>query len=579
MCPVRYTPYDLFMMPPLAHSADGPAPTVRAQTPSRLTRLQFRAGLLGVCLLAVALGAPGITNEGDVSLHGDMGKYLMNGVFIHDLLEDRPFASVREILDYTRHYYARYPELSLGHHPMLLPAAEAPMFALFGISVMSARLVMLLSILIAVVFLYLLVNDLYGVPAAFFASAFLATSPIVIFLTRSVMSEMPAVALMMAAVYFFHRFCVTERRSALAAFVVTAVLSLYAKQLAVWVLPALIVPAVMTLGVRRLFRWDVIVAAATAAILLIPLVAITLRLSPTNLAMIGEVHKHARIDMMMLVRSAIGEQLTPLTVWLAACGVLMALVRRDRRVLLFVAWIACVFGGLYVTGIIEPGRYTIYWVPAFAVLAASCAASVQRLIVRRIVFVVLFAAVVLQGRTAAVQKNMVGAEGYEEAARFVLDANPGPTVLFSGDVDTGFFTFFIRKHDPARRLVVLRSDKVLTTSRMFRPSVEDRISRPEEIYGVLHTFGTRYVVIEDQPSRSKVLEWLRQELHSSAFIERKRIPIGTTDSRLAGTSLVVYEFTNPSPPAGDAVLDMHLPVIGQSVTVPLRDLVDRKYLR
>src|SRR6185369_12398386 len=140
-------------------------------------------------------------------------------------------------------------------------------------------------------------------------------------------------------------------------------------------------------------------------------------------------------------------------------------------------------------------------------------------------------------------------------------------------------TFFIRKHDPARRLVVLRSDKVLTTSRMFRPSVEDRISSPEEIYGVLHTFGTRYVVIEDRPSRSRVLEWLRQELHSSAFIERKRIPIGTTDSRLAGTSLVVYEFTDSTPPASDAVLDMHLPVIGQSVTVKLRDLIDRKYLR
>jgi hypothetical protein len=566
-------------MVPLAHGDDGPAPDTRAQAGSRSVRLQFRAGLLGVCLLTVFLGAPGITNEGYVSLHGDMGKYLMNGLFIHDLIKDRPFGSLNEVVDYTRLYYARYPELSLGHHPLLLPAAEAPMFALFGISVTSARLVMLLSSLCAVVYLYLLVNNLYGAPAAFLASAFLATSPIVIFLTRSVMSEMPTVGLMMAAVYYFHRFCATQRPGPLAAFVATAVLSLYAKQLVIWVFPALTIPAVMTLGVKRLFRRDVIIAAIAAAILVVPLVALTLRLSPTNLAMIGEVHRQARIDMGMLVRSAIAEQLTPPTVWLAACGVVLALARRDRRLLIFVVWIASVSGGLFVTGIIEPGRYTVYWIPAFAVLAASCVAAVENLTMRRVVFVVLLAAVGFQARAAAVQKNIVGADGYEEAARFVLDANPGPTVLFSGDVDTGFFTFFIRKHDPTRRLVVLRSDKVLTTSRMFRPSVEDRISRPEEIDGVLHTFGTRYVVIEDRPSRSRVLEWLRQELHSSAFIERKRIPIGTTDSRLAGTSLVVYEFVDATPPASDAVLDMHLPVIGQSVTVKLLDLIDRKYLR
>jgi hypothetical protein len=307
----------------------------------------------------VALGGSGLTDEGYVSLHGDMGKYLMNGVFILDLAKDRPFGSLHDVIDYTRHYYARYPELSLGHHPMVLPAAEAPMFALFGISVMSARLVMLVSILTAVVYLYLLVNDLYGVSAAFFAAALFATSPIVIFLTRSVMSEMPALGLMMAAVYYFHRFCATQRRGPLAVFVATAVLSLYAKQLVIWILPALIVPAVMNLGVKRLLRSDVIVAAVAAAALLVPLVALTLQLSPTNLAMIGEIHRQARIDMMMLVRSAIAEQLTPPTVWLAACGVVVAIARLDRRLVMFVVWIASVFGGLYITGIIEPVHHLL----------------------------------------------------------------------------------------------------------------------------------------------------------------------------------------------------------------------------
>jgi hypothetical protein len=114
---------------------------------------------------------------------------------------------------------------------------------------------------------------------------------------------------------------------------------------------------------------------------------------------------------------------------------------------------------------------------------------------------------------------------------------------------------------------------------MGRPSVEDRIDRPEQVDEVLHKFGTRYVVIEDRPSRSRVLEWLRDELHTSKFIERRRIPIGTTDVRLKGTSLVVYEFTDPTPADRNAILDMHLPLVGRSVTVKLSDLIDRKYLR
>jgi hypothetical protein len=109
--------------------------------------------------------------------------------------------------------------------------------------------------------------------------------------------------------------------------------------------------------------------------------------------------------------------------------------------------------------------------------------------------------------------------------------------------------------------------------------VENRINRPEEIYRVLHKFGTRYVILEDRPSQSAVLEWLRVELHSSRFVERKRIPIGTSDIRMPGTSLAIYEFIDWTPPEADAVLDMHLPLVGQSVAVKLSDLINRRYLR
>ena len=87
--------------------------------------------------------------------------------------------------------------------------------------------------------------------------------------------------------------------------------------------------------------------------------------------------------------------------------------------------------------------------------------------------------------------------------------------------------------------------------------------------------------------REKVDERIRSRLVSGGAVQvrvarpfsRRRSPIVTTDVRLKGTSLVVYEFTNPRPADRHAILDMHLPLVGRSVTVKLSDLIDRKYLR
>ena len=162
------------------------------------------------------------------------------------------------------------------------------------------------------------------------------------------------------------------------------------------------------------------------------------------------------------------------------------------------------------------------------------------------------------------------AGAYEEAARFVLaDAggHSAPTVLYSASLDTGNFVFFVRKHDPAQRLVVLRSDKLLTTSLMGRLSVEDRIASPEDIYPLLDRYGTKFIVIEDRPSGSIVLDWLRDELRSDRFIERRRM-----GSALGGASLVVYEYAGATSPDPDAAIDINIPLVGREIHIPLSDL-------
>jgi len=149
---------------------------------------------------------------------------------------------------------------------------------------------------------------------------------------------------------------------------------------------------------------------------------------------------------------------------------------------------------------------------------------------------------------------------------------PAPAVLYSASVDTGAFVFFVRKHDPAQRLVVIRSDKLLTTSFMGRVSIEDRIASPNEIYPLLDRFGIKFVVIEDRPSGSAVLDWLRDELKGARFIERRRIAFDRAEDGLAGASLVAYEYKDARPPDSDAELDLKLPVVGREIRVRLSDL-------
>jgi hypothetical protein len=227
---------------------------------------------------------------------------------------------------------------------------------------------------------------------------------------------------------------------------------------------------------------------------------------------------------------------------------------------------------LYLTARTDPSRYALVAVPGYFLSAAAISAAARSNRARWAAAAVLGAAVLYQvwlGRNI----RPAGAHGYEAAAQYVLAQGESPTVLFSGPVDTGYFVFFVRKHDPRSRHVVLRSDKILTTSQMHRSSVENRISSREEIYELLRRYGTRFVVIEDRATDAYVLEWLREELRSSRFIERQRIPIETSDARLRGVSLVIYEYRDAQAPKPTAELELHVPLVGRKVKVPLAELI------
>lgn len=505
-----------------------------------------------------------------------MPRYLMNGVFLYDFLGSGFGRTAGGPFLFAQHYYAQYPALSIGHHPPLLPVSLIPFYALFGISIFAARLAILSFFSLSVVLLYRLGARLYDGEVAGWACLLFASNPLIGWFGQRVLSETPTIALVLGTMNMLVRFCDSGRLRHYILFVVLAVASLASRQLTIFMWPAYVV-LLVTRGGWRLVKRDVVTVTLAGAGLLVPIAVATVVLSPFNVAVVRNVFTaggslFSRLGVIDPIARA---QLLPSLGLVMAVGVAAALVRRDRRILPGVYWIASVLAGVtLITGPVEPDRYSIIAVPAYCLCAASLACATPSAAWRRVASLALVAAVGWQlWSSRDTRLPRLGA--YEEAARFVLDqarTQPSPTVLYSASADTGIFVFFVRKHDPARQLVVLRSDKLFTTSLMGQLSVEDRISAPQEIYAALDRYGTRFIVIEDTPTGSRVLDWLRDELKGDRFIERRRIAADPTGYAASDLSLVVYEYKSARPPDRDAEIDLKLPLIGREIRVPLSAL-------
>jgi len=226
-------------------------------------------------------------------------------------------------------------------------------------------------------------------------------------------------------------------------------------------------------------------------------------------------------------------------------------------------------------------RYPIFWIPAFLVFAAVPLAyfSIRTRRAVTIYGALVFAAAIWQVVVIA-QMQPKFATGYDAAARYVLEHSDSPTVFFDG-YNNGYFTFFIRSLDSERSMYVLRGDKLLSsTSIGGHNRLEVHAHDAAEVAAILDEFGPQFVVVEDKNTIGVPIHGVLRELlrADSRYRLVKRIPVDTgnpsTRDPLDGISLLVYEVLDRSHP-GDGVLRLRLPVVGQTLQVPLRGLHER----
>jgi Dolichyl-phosphate-mannose-protein mannosyltransferase len=551
---------------------------------SRFDRVPLPRVILAIALLiAIVLSCRGILSD-DPQAMFDMPRYLMNGVFLRDLIAAGPPHSVESFITFAADYYARYPALSLGHHPPLLPAMLVPAYATLGVSIFSARLLIVILFVAGVLAVYGLGRELFDEMVGAWAALLLACDPAVIIYAQQVMSEVPMLSLMLIAGWQLAVFTRTGKARHYAGFAAAAALSLYARQFAVFALPAYIAIIWLRGAWRLLLRRDIVILTIVAILFMLPLVPLTLMLSRFNVSVVtGGVGRDSGALWRALTKATLPN--LKVALWLpVVVGLGYGLWRQRSLVWIPLIWAAStIIFVAVVTGRVEPWRYAIGCAPGFCLLGATIMAwRVDRPV--RLAMTIMLALVVMIQTVASAFVQPVGVSGYAAAVRWVLaQHSPAPTVLFDGPFDSGYFSFFLRKYDTEHRLVMLRADKLFATSIMGWHGVLPKITGPDQIDPMLQAYGTRYVVVEELQDRSVLgdfagtsapLEWLHEELKTSRFAERLRVPTVSEDPMFHGTSLVVYEFLEATPPAPDAVLNLDLPLVSRKITVSLRHLTD-----
>ncbi len=550
------------------------------QNKSPLWDAAFLAALFAVTAVVLAVGI----GKSELFVNNDETRHAMTGVFVADAIYDFP---VNDPAGYAKDYYEQYPALGLVHWPPLFYAAEGAGYIVGGVSVTTARIVVIVFALTFVLFLYKLVALCLSRWIAFAATLAAILTPQVVYYGRAVMLEIPALAMCTAASYYFYR-AISDRtkRSALICGIVLAG-ALLTKQHAFFLIPFFALYTILSGRFREFFRARWIAPAAIVIVLAGGYYTCALMAHGATLLKDVAGGGIAASDWLWYLRTLpkqIGSRLEPNN-WNAiavsaavlatfAANLVWCIIalrrkgesaqKREARFLLFcICWIICCF--LFFSAFSQKdSRHIIFWIPALAVSAMMAFRRLGLLVAKMskssvcgfCLAAFLAGLFVLNGAVEAMNSPREFVSGYEEAAQMVLDEQAEGTVFFAGYLNANFI-FFVRKHDPARSVGVSRASKdIFDTEIMAKYGVEMKARTERDVIALLCKKGVRHIVVEDRNLFDSAEEGEGYALVRSAITRAEQsgrarflreVPVSSNVPRYSGLRLRIYRFD----PTGD----------------------------
>ncbi len=546
-------------------------PAPRSRAADRRGHLRAWMGLSAILLLASVLMLHRLY---DSALHyPDADRMRMSGVFIFDFLAALPLSRA---YDFALRYYAQYPAISIGYHPPLFAMAQAAFNAAFGVNTWSSRLALLPFAFLGISAWFALVRRVFDSGTAIWASLLLMTTPFLAQWSWYTMSDLPLLFLLMLLAYLFHRSTESPRPVYRYASALVFVLAVWTKQTAIFAL----VWFVLYLGLRRqltsyLANRHFWISAVPALVALMPIALMTIWLGDFNLEQsIGPGATGGHLERLWwsnLTRYAwflAYVQVTWPLLALSAVGAVLAIVRRDGRLLYFGLLAVSTYAFFTYVVATDP-RYTLPIVPALGVFAALPLWYLRQAPVARRLFMVLLAGIATYQIVQLYAIEPTYARGYEEAARYVVAHRASNMVFFDG-ANNGNFTYFIRALDADRSIYVLRGDKLLSSSALEKAvRLQVHARSRGDIAALFDTYGVTDIVVEARESSSvDIHHELRRFLDSGPFRLLTTIPVDSNIPRLRDNALKVYRYLESKPPTAASVR-LRVPLVGVTVDAPL----------
>ncbi|HKN16020.1 MAG TPA: glycosyltransferase family 39 protein [Candidatus Sulfotelmatobacter sp.] len=528
-----------------------------------------RSGLLGrwVLLLGsialVCVMACHNIGKGEFDYYIDEAQHAVTGLFVADFLRDLP---LRHPVQYAYLYYAQYPAVAILHWPPLFYLFEGLSFLLLGPSVVSARLTVIFFSVVLLYQWFLLVEELQDSYTAAISTAVLGLLPMVLLFEKTVMLEIPSLALCVGAIRHWIRYLDQGRRSSLYYFGLWLSAALMCKQTSVYLLVFCALTLLVTRKWKRIFSRDALAVGALVAVLAGPFLVLMLFMQGKAVANDLGSHRMSGWEQIFYYAETLPSSFSVMLLVLAALGLLLAW-RWNRRgqTSLMVCWILAGYLTFSWFGQKE-ARFAIYWFPPLVYLAVGLLTQFFRGSSLRMTMRGVAAALVVLLAVPAWSQQRPYISGYKDVASHLVNQYHAGIVLFDGPVP-GNFVFFMRALDPARHFLVLR--KVLYADDI-RPgkNSEQLLHSREDLTDAFRRDGIRFIVVsENLAIRFDSQRILRDQLHGDQFQLLERFPISSNEASWKGEQLQVYENKQWTPPS-EKVLRIRMLTLPHDIVVP-----------
>lgn len=541
--------------------------TARLATSGTWTRWLW---LLGPIVLVCVVASRGI-RIGEFDYNVDEAQHAVTGLFFADAFRDLP---IGHPIQYAYRYYAQYPAVAVLHWPPLFYVFEGLSFLILGPSVVSARLTVLLFCVLLLYQWFRLVEELLDSYTAGICTAVLGLLPMILLFEKSVMLEIPSLALGVAAIRHWIAYLEQHRKSSLYLSALWLSAALLCKQTSVYLLVLCGLTLLVTGLWKRIFSRDVAAFAAIVALLAGPFFMLMLFLQGKAVANDLGSHRMSGWERITYYGQTLPSAFPPTLLVLAIVGALLAF-RWDvpKRAAIMGCWLLAGYATFSWFGQRE-ARFAVYWLPPLVYFSVAFLTRFFRVGWPRLAMRVAAAGLVATLAIPAWSYQRPYISGYKGVASRIVNQYDSGIILFDGPVP-GNFVFFVRALDPGRRFVILR--KVLYADDI-RPggASEELLHSKEEISEAVRQYGVRLAVVSQNLGvRFDSQRLLREQLRGDDYTLLQRFPVSSNEPTWQGETLLLYERKNWVPPSG-GILKIRMLTLPHDIEIPLSELNKRK---